>query len=393
MKKILPLIVLSQFLSTSLWFAGNAVLPDLAKEIKLAPEYLGHLTSAVQFGFIAGTLVFAVLTIADKFSPSWVFFWSSVIASAFNFAIRIEEISAIEILLFRFGTGFFLAGIYPVGMKIASDYFQKGLGKSLGFLIGALVLGTAFPHLVRSMLDPLPWKYVIDATSILALVGGFLIVAFVPNGPYRKKSQGFDFTVFFKVFQTKSIRSAAYGYFGHMWELYAFWAFLPFILQYYNTVHSENLDSAFWSFTIIGAGAISCSTAGLLSGKFSPKSIASLALGISGICCLLSPIFLIQSSPELLLVFLMVWGLGVTADSPMFSTMVAQNAPEATRGTSLTIVNCIGFAITIVSIQLLNLLSVHINPIVLFPVLGLGPILGLVGMWNATNNENSFLDK
>jgi MFS family permease len=385
MKRILPLIVISQFLSTSLWFAGNAVLPDLAKEIKLAPEYLGHLTSAVQFGFIAGTLVFAVLTIADKFSPSWVFFWSSVIASAFNFAIRIEDISAIEILFFRFGAGFFLAGIYPVGMKIASDYFQKGLGKSLGFLIGALVLGTAFPHLVRSLLDPLPWKYVIDVTSILALVGGFLIVAFVPNGPYRKKSHGFDFTSFFKVFQTKAIRSAAYGYFGHMWELYAFWAFLPFILQYYNTVHNENLYTAFWSFTLIAVGAISCGMAGLISGKFDPKSIASFALAVSGICCLLSPIFLIQSSPELLLLFLMVWGLGVTADSPMFSTMVAQNAPEATRGTSLTIVNSVGFAITIVSIQLLNLLSVHIDPIYLFPVLGLGPVLGLVGMWKTPN--------
>lgn len=386
MKKILPLIVISQFLSTSLWFAGNAVLPDLAKEIKLAPEYLGHLTSAVQVGFIAGTLVFAVLTIADKFSPSWVFFWSSVIASAFNFAIRMEDISAIEILFFRFGTGFFLAGIYPVGMKIASDYFQKGLGKSLGFLIGALVLGTAFPHLVRSFLDPLPWRYVIDATSVLALIGGFTIVAFVPNGPFRKKSHGFDFTSFFKVFQTKPIRSAAYGYFGHMWELYAFWAFLPFILQYYNQSHELKLDSAFWSFTIIAVGAVSCSAAGLLSGRFSPKSIASLALGISGICCLLSPIFLIQSSPELLLVFLMVWGLGVTADSPMFSTMVAQNAPESTRGTSLTIVNSVGFAITIVSIQLLNFLSLHIDPIFLFPVLGLGPFLGLMGMWSGVKN-------
>jgi MFS family permease len=386
MKKILPLIVLSQFLSTSLWFAGNAVLPDLAKEIKLAPEYLGHLTSAVQFGFIAGTLVFSILTIADKFSPSWVFFWSSVVASAFNFAIRIEDISALEILLFRFGTGFFLAGIYPVGMKIASDYFQKGLGKSLGFLIGALVLGTAFPHLVRSFLDPLPWRNVIDATSVLALIGGFTIVTLVPNGPYRKKSHGFDFTSFFKVFHTKPIRSAAYGYFGHMWELYAFWAFLPFILQYYNSTHEMELDAAFWSFTIIAVGAISCSFAGILSGKFTPKAIASFALAISGICCFISPLLIFQDSQEVLLVFLMVWGLAVTADSPMFSTMVAQNAPEATRGTSLTIVNSVGFGITIISIQLLNFLSLHIDPIYLFPVLGLGPFLGLLGLGFGSNH-------
>ncbi|MCH6198369.1 MFS transporter [Aquiflexum sp. LQ15W] len=385
MKKILPLIVLSQFLSTSLWFAGNAVLPDLAKEIKLAPEYLGHLTSAVQFGFIAGTLVFAVLTIADKFSPSWVFFWSSVIASAFNFAIRIEDISALEVLFLRFGTGFFLAGIYPVGMKIASDYFQKGLGKSLGFLIGALVLGTAFPHLVRSLLDPLPWKYVIDATSVLALIGGLMIVALVPNGPYRKKSYGFDFTSFFKVFHAKSIQSAAYGYFGHMWELYAFWAFLPFILQYYNSIHALELDAAFWSFTIIAVGAVSCSVAGILSGKFTPKVIASFPLAISGTCCFFSPLIIFQDSTGVLLVFLMVWGLAVTADSPMFSTMVAQNAPEATRGTSLTIVNSVGFGITIISIQLLNFLSIHIDPMYLFPVLGLGPLIGLIGMWKERN--------
>lgn len=385
MKKILPLIVIAQFLSTSLWFAGNAVLPDLAKETKLAPEYLGNLTSAVQFGFIAGTLVFAIFTIADKFSPSWVFFWSSVIASAFNFAIQFEDINAIEILLFRFGTGFFLAGIYPVGMKIASDYFQKGLGKSLGFLIGALVLGTAFPHLLRSFLDPLPWRYVIDTTSILALIGGFTIVAFVPNGPYRKKSQGFDFTVFFKVFQTKPLRSAAYGYFGHMWELYAFWAFIPLMLQYFNKIHGTEINSGLWSFIIIAVGGLSCSAAGVLSGKIAPKYIASFAIAISGICCFVSPFLFLYGSSELMLGFLMVWGMAVTADSPMFSTIVAQNAPEATRGTTLTIVNCIGFGITILSIQLLNFLSVQIDLIYLFPVLGLGPLLGLLGMWRGEN--------
>jgi MFS family permease len=384
MKRILPLIVISQFLSTSLWFAGNAVLPDLVLEINLPLEYLGHLTSAVQFGFIAGTLIFSILTIADKYSPSWVFFWSAVIASAFNFTIKLENISALEILFFRFGTGFFLAGIYPVGMKIASDYFQKGLGKSLGFLIGALVLGTAFPHLIRSFLDPLPWNYVIVSTSILAVIGGALIVIFVPNGPYRKKSQSFDFTVFFKVFRPKQIRSAAFGYFGHMWELYAFWAFLPFILQYFNATHDLGMDTAFWSFTIIGVGAISCSAAGLLSVKFSPKVIASFALAISGTCCFISPLFVLQDSSQILLIFLIIWGLAVTADSPMFSTLVAQNAPESTRGTSLTIVNCVGFAITIISIQLLNILAVSIDPKFLFLALGIGPALGLFGLWNTS---------
>ncbi len=150
MKRILPVIVISQFLCTSLWFAGNAVLPDLAFEMALNDQYLGHLTSAVQIGFIVGTLLFAIFTLADKFPPSAIFFISALIASGFNLVLSVKGISPEFMLISRFGTGFFLAGIYPVGMKIASDYFQKGLGKSLGLLVGALVLGTAFPHFIRS---------------------------------------------------------------------------------------------------------------------------------------------------------------------------------------------------------------------------------------------------
>lgn len=377
MKHILPTIVIAQFLSTSLWFAGNAVLPDMAAELELAPAFLGNLTSAVQLGFISGTLVFAIFTIADKFSPSKVFLLSALLAALFNLAISLKGLTGIQILLLRFGTGFFLAGIYPVGMKIASDYFQKGLGKSLGLLVGALVLGTAFPHLVRSMTDELPWRFVLYATSALSVIGGFLIWALIPNGPYRKPSQAFDFTVFFKVFKVKSFRSAALGYFGHMWELYAFWAFLPVFIQQYGKLHGQELNISFTSFAIIGLGGLSCAMGGYISDKFHPGQIAKFALTMSGICCFLSPLIFAQPAPLIFLLFLMVWGLAITADSPMFSTLVAQNAPEQNRGTALTIVNSIGFGISILSIQLLNILNPILNPSFLFLVLGVGPVIGL----------------
>jgi MFS family permease len=331
-------------------------------------------------GFISGTLVFAIFTIADKLSPSKVFFTSSIIASLFNFLISLEGINGTDILLFRFFTGFFLAGIYPVGMKIASDYFQKGLGKSLGLLVGALVLGTAFPHLVRSLTESLPWKYVIYSTSTLSIMGGILIIALVPDGPYRKSSRKIELGAFLNVFKIKSFRAAAFGYFGHMWELYAFWAFIPFILQYYCNLHSIDFNIPLWSFFIIAVGGISCAVGGFLSIKSNPKYIAAFALGLSGICCLVSPLFISQEYPFILLFFLLVWGLAITADSPMFSTLVAQNSPETSRGTALTIVNSIGFGITILSIQLLNFLSLSIQAEYLFLILGFGPIFGLISM-------------
>lgn len=186
MKRVLIIIVLAQFFCTSLWFAGNAVLADLISNLNVDNSFLAHLTSAVQFGFITGTLVFAVFTIADRYSPSQVFFISAIVAAACNLMISWGSIPAEGILTFRFMTGFFLAGIYPVGMKIASDYFQKGLGKSLGFLVGALVLGTAFPHFLKNLTATFPWKYLIHSTSILALLGGLAIKLFVSDGPYRK---------------------------------------------------------------------------------------------------------------------------------------------------------------------------------------------------------------
>ena len=381
MKKILPIIVLSQFLCTSLWFAGNAILPDIIVTLHLHPNFLAHLTSAVQVGFITGTLVFAVLAISDRFSPSLVFFVSSVIAAIFNLAITIEGIHSISLLCFRFLTGFFLAGIYPIGMKIASDYYQKGLGKSLGFLVGALVVGTAFPHLLKNITAELPWKYVIFSTSALSVLGGLTIFLFVPDGPYRKSGQKLKLTEFLMGFKNKKFRAAAFGYFGHMWELYAFWAFVPVMLATYkNHFPQSHLNIPLFSFLIIASGGVACVVSGLLSQKFAPEKIATLSLFLSCLCCLFSPLFLLNPSEAISLAFLFFWALVVIADSPLFSTLVAQNAPEESRGTSLTIVNCIGFTITIISIQFIGALSNPANAQYLYTLLAIGPIIGLVAL-------------
>jgi MFS family permease len=392
MKRVLPVIVVSQFLCTSLWFAGNSVIGDLAKAFELKPDFLAHLTSAVQFGFISGTFVFALFTIADRFSPSLIFFISAIIASLFNLAISLNGIHVTELLVFRFLTGFFLAGIYPVGMKIASDYYQQGLGKSLGFLVGALVLGTAFPHLIKTFTTHLPWRYVVNTTSILSAAGGLSMWLLVPDGPNRKRGQKINFSAFLTGFKKPDFRAAAFGYFGHMWELYTFWAFVPVILlTFQNRNPQAELNIPLLSFLIIGLGSVACVFSGYASHYFGVKRTAAISLLLSGVCCIISPLLLVGSSLNLLLGFLFFWGLVVIADSPLFSTLVAQSAPQESKGTSLTIVNCIGFSITIISIQCINLLTPYIQPHYIYMVLAVGPLLGLLALIrnrSTTNHSN-----
>lgn len=379
-KLVLATIVVAQFLCTSLWFAGNAILSDLVKDLELSKTALGHITSAVQFGFIIGTLVYAALMIADRISPSLVFFISAALGALSNFSITLGEQNITSLMVLRFLTGFFLAGIYPVGMKIASDYFEKGLGKAFGFLVGALVVGTAFPHLLKSFTVALPWKTVLIFTSGLCFTGGTLMLLLIPNGPYRANGQSLNFTAIFNVFKNPPFRSAAFGYFGHMWELYAFWAFVPVILTTYKTLHpADNFNIAVLSFSIIAAGGLACVVSGYLSQIFGVKRTAFTALLLSACCCIVSPlIFYLPLIP--FLTVLIFWGLAVIADSPLFSTLVAQNAVAQIKGTSLTMITCIGFSITIISIELLNYLSGYIDTRFIFLFLAPGPLVGLAYM-------------
>ena len=384
---ILPVIVIAQFFCTSLWFAGNAILPDLALHLHISQQALVSMTSAVQFGFIAGTLVYATLLIADRFPHSKVFFLSALFAAISNLSIVFIGSEITNVLLMRFLTGFFLAGIYPVGMKIAADYYEKGLGKALGFLVGALVIGTAFPHLIKSLTSVLPWKTILFFTSALSVTGGALMLLLVPRGPYQSKIQSLKYRDVFSSFKNKAFRSAAFGYFGHMWELYAFWAFVPFLLMAYNNFNpAANLNISYLSFCVIAAGGVACVASGYLSQKFGAKRTAFVSLLLSGCCCLFSPLaFYLPVVPFIL--FLIFWGLVVIADSPLFSSLVAQHAIASIKGTAITMVTCIGFTITIASIELLNYLSVHGNQRYMFLFLAIGPVAGLWGMLPGNRKE------
>ena len=378
---VLVSIVYAQFAGTSLWFAGNAVLPTLQKIYQFPDNTLSQITTAVQLGFITGTLLYALFSISDRFSPNVVFFISSVAGALCNSGILFFDFSITTLIIFRFFTGLFLAGIYPVGMKIAADWYEKGLGKALGFLVGALVLGTAFPHLLNSLQTILKWENVLLFVSFFATSGGLLILL-IKDGPHRKKGIDFKPTAILKVFKLLKFRKSAFGYYGHMWELYAFWAFIPWLLNYYATEKEYVFNISLWSFFIIGIGCISCILGGIVSEKKGSLFVAKNSLLISGLCCLLSP--LIVFFPFwLTITFLFIWSAFVISDSPQFSRLVAASAPKEITGTALTIVNSTGFAISIVSIQLLGYFnSIELIKPYIFLVLFPGPVIGLLSVKN-----------
>lgn len=378
---ILPIIILSQFACTSTWFAGNAILESLTKKLDFGSEIISYVISSVQFGFIIGTLLFGILMIADRFSPSKVFVVCALLAAISNLVLILPQLTVSSLLLARFSTGFFLAGIYPVGMKIAADYYEKGLGKALGFLVGALVLGTAFPFLIKGT----PWvnnpNNVIMLTSVITVIGGVLLFILVPHGPFRVASSILKLDAGPKLFKNYEFRKAAFGYFGHMWELYAFWAFTPVAIQWFATQTNSTISVALWSGIVIALGGISCAFGGILSQRIGSKKVALMALTISGFLCIISP--LLFSLPlYLFLAGWCIWGIAVTADSPQFSNLVASAVAPELKGTALTLVNCIGFAITIISIQLLGSLQSIIPIDLIFIPLAIGPLIGIYYLVN-----------
>jgi MFS family permease len=371
--KLLPLIVFSQFAGTSVWFAGNAIIKDIQPA---SSNGFANITSIVQLGFIAGTLVFSLLTIADRFAAPKVFFFSSLVAATANILLLWLAKDLTLLFILRFVTGFFLAGIYPVGMKIAADCFPGKLGNALGFLVGALVLGTAFPQVLKFQSDHFNWQAVIVITSFLAVIGGLLVLLFVP--PYKKTQVAkINLSTAFNVFRKKDFRGAAFGYFGHMWELYALWTFVPAIIEMYNKDGAE-LSIPLWTFWIIAAGGFGCIAGGMISRKAGSKNIAFCSLLISGVCCLCAP-FVPGFPPGIFLSFMIIWGVFVAADSPQFSTLVASFAPADNKGTALTIVTSIGFSITIVSIQVLRSVIETWKEYGIL-ILVLGPVFGLISM-------------
>ncbi|HYC84168.1 MAG TPA: MFS transporter [Chryseosolibacter sp.] len=376
---IFYIIVIAQFCGTSLWFAGNAVLPQLQAMFDWPQSHLGYLTSAIQAGFITGTFCFALLGISDRVSPARLFLISSIIASAANASAMLALSSFPLVIASRFTTGFFLAGIYPVGMKIASDWRREGLGMWLGGLVGALVLGTSFPHLLKQLPQLSNPYSVLAIVSVLALAGGVFLYATLTDGPYRKFASRFSFRAVRQAFASGAFRRAAFGYFGHMWELYAMWAFVPAFLMQYKKFQGASYSVPAMAFMVIGSGGIGCITGGQISKRSGSEKVARYMLFSSGICCALSAAAF-QLPVWVFIPFMMFWGFTIAGDSPQFSALVARHAQAEVRGSAITMITCIGFFISILSIQLLNYLQIFFAAEYLFLFLIPGPVLGLLAM-------------
>jgi MFS transporter, DHA1 family, inner membrane transport protein len=382
-RRILPVIVLSQFAGTSLWFAVNAVMPDLNQAWGLPVATVGMLTSAVQLGFVAGTLVFALLMLADRFAPPRVFLVCSLLGAIVNASMLFAQGQLWLLAASRFGVGFLLAGIYPVGMKIAASWYREKLGAAMGVLIGALVLGTALPHGLRALAGEsgvggaalpghAPWQAVVIGVSLLAALGGLATALLVPSHPDAVRATRITPAALGLIWSDRKLRASVFGYFGHMWELYAFIVLVPLVLA---TRLNGNAVSAgaFWA---IAAGFAGCVGGGLLVRNVGSARIAYLQLATSGACCVAAP-FALGAPFPMFIGWLLLWGATVAGDSPQFSTLTAQNAPAAVVGSVLTFTNCIGFAISVVSIELFVRAAQAWPLEQVLPFLALGPVLGL----------------
>ncbi len=379
-RHVLPALVLAQLAGTSPWFAVNAVMPELQREFGWGGAALGTLSSALQLGFIAGTLLFALLALADRVPARRLFLGCALAAAACTLAAAAMASSFTALLVWRALTGFFLAGIYPVGMKIAAMWFPRGLGGALGWLVGALVLGSASPHALRALGADWPWQAVFVCVALVAALAGLLVIRAVPEPPpHPPSAQGggaLHLAGLSSLWRHPRVRASAGGYFGHMWELYTMWVLLPVILA---TRLVDGVAVSAWSFIALGAGALGCVAGGLLAPRFGGARVAGVQLAISGACCLAAP-WLLQAPLPIFLAWLCLWGVTVVGDSPQFSALTASNAPPAALGSVLTLVNSIGFGISVLSIELFVRLAQQHALASLLPWLAVGPVLGLLSM-------------
>lgn len=377
-RHLLPVLVLAQLLGVSPWFAVNAVMGDLQRAQGFSPQAVGTLSAGIQLGFIAGTLVFALTALADRYAARRVFVLSALAAAACTLAAMARAQDFQELLAWRIATGLCLAGIYPVGMKLASLWFPHGLGAALGWLVGALVLGSASPHLLRALGASWPWQGVFVAVAAACTLAALLVWRLVPEPPPRPPAV-LRLSALASLWTERRVRASVLGYFGHMWELYTLWVLLPLILA---TRLASPAAVSGWAFLALGAGALGCVVGGLVAhrgGTAGSARVAGVLLAASGACCLAAP-WMLQAPLPLFVAWLVLWGITVAGDSPQFSALTARNAPAASVGSVLTFTNCIGFAISAVSIELFVRLAQQLPLAQLLPWLALGPALGLLAL-------------
>lgn len=370
------LVVFAELLGTSLWFSINSVADNLMSTWEINLAGIGLLTNAVQLGFVVGTLIFAFSGIADRFRPSRIFSLCALLGALFNglFALYADSILLGSAL--RFLVGICLAGIYPIGMKLIMTWDPEKASQRLAQLVGMLILGTALPHATRYFGVDWPWQLVILFSSILALLA-MIIIFCLGDGPHLKMTAQSNIKPISvrTIFTIPRYRSSAFGYFGHMWEVYAFWAMVPMLVAVTHQI-SNPIDLSGFAFVVIAMGAVGCFIGGQLSKTISSPRVASYALGLSGLCCLIYP--WVKDAPLLLqILFWAIWGMSAAADSPQLSAISAKACPPEMVGTALTIQNAIGFGITMISIQLCAVLIPYLNNYISWVLLP-GPVIGLI---------------
>ena len=375
------LIVLAQMFGTSLWFSTNGVLKQIEQIWSLSTSDLGLLTNSVQFGFIIGTLLFSVTGFADKFKPSRIVMLCCFLGATSNALIVFEEISFTFVIFSRLVVGVALAGIYPIGMKLIISWNPQKAPNTLGLLVGMLVLGSSLPYLIRALGILFDWHYTVIITSGLCYIAGVTIYL-MGDGPHLVTYEKPSFRLLDQVselLRNRKYIASAGGYFGHMWELYAFWTCVPILIAISVSQHEideQEFIISLLSFLIIGLGFISCVLGGILAKPFGSSRVASLSLALSLSICLIYPL-LGNLSFFLDLFLLMLWGFFVISDSPQFSAISASVCPKHLVGTALTTQNCVGFSISMITIFLTTHFHESLGLYFVWILLP-GPILGLI---------------
>ncbi len=380
--RVLILLSVAELLGMALWFSASAVAPTLVGEWRLNESGEAWLTMSVQIGFVVGAFLSALLNLSDIFKARYVFAVGAFMGAIFNGAIGLYADSLGPAIILRFLTGVCLAGVYPPAMKIMASWFKSGRGMAIGILVGALTVGSAFPHLLKVMGHP-DWRQLILIASALSAVGGLICLIFVKDGPYHTEGAKFDWRYIGKSLGNQGVRLADFGYFGHMWELYAVWTWVPIFL--FGSFEASGLEdprswAAIASFSVIGIGGVGCAIAGILADRYGRTTITILSMVISGSCCILSGLFF-GHNPIVLTILCLIWGLAVPADSAQFSASVTELEDPEYIGTALTIQTCMGFLLTMVSIRLLPVFVNWVSWYWAFSVLAIGPIFGVVSMY------------